>query len=69
MKNSPDLSASPLRLSAPADLVPGKPGIFLFAECPLRLFNSSVTESGDNVMSCSDEECEDRIVMVYRRAA
>jgi len=67
-KNPPDLSASPLRLSAPADLMPGKPGIFLF-ECPLRLFDAAVIEPGDKVLACADEEREDRVVMVYRRAA
>lgn len=67
--NPPNLSVPLLRAPANAGLAPGKPGVFLHLECPLRLFDVRAVEAGDTVLASADENSEDRVVMVYRRAA
>jgi hypothetical protein len=68
VKNPPEPSASLAWTAGNSGLTPGKPGVFLF-ECPLRLFDAAVLEPGDKVVACADEDQDDRIVVVYRRAA
>ena len=69
VKNPPDHSASLAVDAGKAGLAPGKPGVFLLCECPLRRFDVAVVEPGDKVLACADENSDDRIVVVYRRAA
>jgi len=69
VKNPPEPSASLAWTAGNSGLAPGKPGVFLLCECPLRLFDAAVFEPGDKVLACADENSDDRIVIVYRRAA